>query len=119
MPEFIPLLPIASIPEGKSVRATAKGRHYAVCRNGGRFHVTDCVCPHAGGPLAGAEIRDGCIVCPIHYWKWDLTTGRVDPAVHSPRLTVYPCEVRDGMLFFDPGSGPNPATSFDLDCRAP
>jgi nitrite reductase/ring-hydroxylating ferredoxin subunit len=41
------------------------------------FAVTHAaVCPHLGGPLDGAVVRDGCIVCPWHGYRFELRSGR-------------------------------------------
>jgi UDP-MurNAc hydroxylase len=32
-------------------------------------------CPHAGEDLSYADIENGVVKCPRHYWKWDLQTG--------------------------------------------
>ncbi|MFN0280771.1 MAG: Rieske (2Fe-2S) protein [Kineosporiaceae bacterium] len=37
--------------------------------------VTDGVCPHKGGPLAEGVLRDGAVVCPWHWYTFDLATG--------------------------------------------
>ena len=28
-------------------------------------------CPHRHAPLSGGVVRDGCLVCPYHFWKFD------------------------------------------------
>ncbi len=116
MDEFIPLIRSDEVPEGKSVRVRAGSRYVIVCNERGRYHVADCVCPHEGGPLADADVRDGCVVCPVHYWPWDLQTGLTDANMPELRLPIYPCEVRDDTVFAAiPSATPRPP--FDLDCR--
>ncbi|MFT5222848.1 MAG: nitrite reductase/ring-hydroxylating ferredoxin subunit [Glaciecola sp.] len=50
---------------------------YAVGNNGDLFAVTR-KCRHLGGNLAEGSIDDdGCLVCPWHAAKYDVTTGQM------------------------------------------
>lgn len=50
---------------------------WAVGDNGNRFAVTRR-CRHLGADLAGGTIdSDGCLVCPWHQSKYDVTTGHM------------------------------------------
>ena len=51
------------------------GRVYAVFTTPDGVVVTDGVCPHKGGPLAEGVLRDGAVVCPWHWYTFDLATG--------------------------------------------
>ncbi len=65
--------PAADVTKGKIVGA---GR-WAVGDNGDRFAVTRR-CRHLGADLAGGTIdADGCLVCPWHQSKYDVSTGRM------------------------------------------
>jgi nitrite reductase/ring-hydroxylating ferredoxin subunit len=66
-------VPAASIPEG-----TVTGvDEYAVGNNGDYFAVGR-KCRHLRADLAGGSIdEDGCLVCPWHQSKYDVTTGRM------------------------------------------
>ena len=33
------------------------------------------LCPHQGAPLAGLEVKDGVVTCPLHGLRWDVETG--------------------------------------------
>lgn len=116
MSEYIPLIQASDVPNGKSVRVQVDGHCYAVCNADGRFAVTDCVCPHAGGPLGDADVRDNAVICPVHYWPWNLDTGLTDDNMPDMRLKVYPCEVRDGTVYAAV-SGNTPGADDAIDCR--
>jgi len=66
-------VPAASVPEG-----TVTGvEEYAVGNNGDYFAVGR-KCRHLRADLAGGSIdADGCLVCPWHGSKYDVTTGRM------------------------------------------
>lgn len=52
-----------------------EGRAYAVFTIDGQVVVTDGTCPHKGGPIAEGVLRDGAVVCPWHWYAFDLATG--------------------------------------------
>ncbi len=66
-------IPAAQVPEG-----TVTGvEGYAVGNNGDYFAVSR-KCRHLRADLAGGSIdADGCLVCPWHQAKYDVTTGRM------------------------------------------
>jgi nitrite reductase/ring-hydroxylating ferredoxin subunit len=89
------------VPVGEARPAKADGRWFAVCNDNGSFHVADVECPHEGGPMGRGDVKDGCLICPVHHWPWDLTTGMTDENLPHLRLARYRCEVRDGKVYAD------------------
>ena len=66
-------VPKTDVPEG-TVTGSAG---YAVGNNGDYFAVSRR-CRHLRADLAGGSIdADGCLVCPWHQAKYDVTTGRM------------------------------------------
>lgn len=66
-------IPAADVPEGT---VTGSGE-YAVGNNGQYFAVGRR-CRHLRADLAGGSIdAEGCLVCPWHGAKYDVTTGRM------------------------------------------
>jgi putative hydrolase of the HAD superfamily len=69
------------------------GRRFLVLRHGSGWVAVDALCPHRKAELLGGIVRDDTLVCPGHWYGFDLRTGacRMSPD-HS--LGVYP--VREG-----------------------
>jgi len=65
-----------NIPEGKPVKARLGINTLALVRQGETVLALHDTCAHAGGPLSGGTIEDGCLVCPWHFSKYRLTDGR-------------------------------------------
>jgi nitrite reductase/ring-hydroxylating ferredoxin subunit/uncharacterized membrane protein len=65
-----------NIPEGKPVKAKLGINSLALVRQGEAVLALHDTCAHAGGPLSGGTIEDGCLVCPWHFSKYRLTDGR-------------------------------------------
>lgn len=65
-----------NIPEGKPVKAKLGINTLALVRQGETVLALHDTCAHAGGPLSGGTLEDGCLVCPWHFSKYRLTDGR-------------------------------------------
>lgn len=86
-------------PVGKVVGASGQDRdRVCVLRTGESEYVAMLDrCPHRDIPLSGGIVKDGTIVCPGHFWRFDLRTGeRTDSPDRG--ATVYPTRVVDGWV---------------------
>ena len=50
---------------------------FEVTSDGRRFEL-DRRCPHQGADLSHGSLEDGCVVCPRHGWRFDLSNGGRD-----------------------------------------
>lgn len=84
--------------EGRAVRVA--DCEIAIFNLGDRFFATDNRCPHRGGPLCDGIVTGSSVVCPLHAWKVDLESGRVErPATErAPCVATYPVRVEDGIV---------------------
>ena len=73
-----------NIPEGRPIKAKLGINTLALVRQGDTVMALHDQCAHAGTPLSGGTIEDGCLVCPSHGSRFRLTDGR---ASRGP--TVY------------------------------
>ena len=89
------------VPEGKAAMVKIGDNVYAICNDGGTFYATDESCPHEGGHLGRGLVNDGCIVCPVHHWAWNLKTGQNNMGIKHLMLKTYPCQIRDGKVYVD------------------
>lgn len=95
MPDALVVLPDLD-SDGRAV-FEHEGRAYAVFTVDGEVVVTDGTCPHKGGPVGEGLIRDGAVVCPWHWYVFDLRTGQCRMADAGP-LRRHPVSVVDGRL---------------------
>lgn len=68
--------PLSAIPAGEGRCFDVAGERIAIfnTRQGGVFAV-QANCPHKGAPLSDGLVGGSTIICPLHSWKFDLTTG--------------------------------------------
>nr|AIA16330.1 Rieske-like [2Fe-2S] domain protein [uncultured bacterium] len=86
---------------GLGYSAEVKGKQLALFLHGdGRIFAVDAVCPHAGGPLDEGPMKNCEITCPLHDYKFDLTTGRcsTDPSLS---LATYPVFIEGNQVWVE------------------
>ena len=75
------------------------GKAIAVFNLGDRFMAVDDRCPHKGGPLSDGIMTGGAVVCPLHAWRINLTTGEVErPCAAAPAIATYATKVDAGVV---------------------
>ena len=91
---------VKELSEGSGKFVTVHGKPLALFRLGERVVAVDAECPHEGGPLQDGMIEDGCVVCPWHNYKFELSSGQCDI---DPNLKVgtYPTIVESGDVFVE------------------
>jgi nitrite reductase/ring-hydroxylating ferredoxin subunit len=58
-------------------------------------------CPHALGPLAEGKRKGDVIVCPWHFFPFDLKTGKLPGTTSILELRRYPVTVKDDEIFIE------------------
>ena len=94
----IPVAPLVEIPPGEGRTFHIAGERVAIFHTrAGQVFATQAECPHKAGPLAEGLLGGVTLICPLHSWKFDLTTGEAQD--NECRLKTYPAHVdRDGRV---------------------
>lgn len=86
--------PLSLVPAGEGRNFEVAGERIAVFHTrAGELFATQANCPHKNGPLADGLVGGSVLICPLHAWKFDLSTG--DPIAISGdpgscKLKTYP-----------------------------
>jgi nitrite reductase (NADH) small subunit len=89
----ISLGPVDEIPLGEGRAYAVDGRQVAVFRlRDGSLRALDAVCPHRGGPLSDGIADAQVVVCPLHSYTYDLSTG-AEVANGGTGVRSYPVHV--------------------------
>lgn len=86
-------------PVGKVVGNSGQDRDRVcvVATGDGEYVALLDRCPHRDIALSRGVVKDGVLVCPGHFWRFDLPTGqRADLGERD--ATVYPTRVADGWV---------------------
>jgi ferredoxin-nitrite reductase len=70
-----PLIRADVIKEGAAKLVRVNNQEIAVFKHQGKLCALQNDCPHEGGQLSAGWIEDGAVVCPLHGYKFDLTSG--------------------------------------------
>ena len=75
---------------GSGVVVQVQGKQIALFNAGGTFHAIDNACPHRGGQLAKGVLEGNVVSCPLHRWKFDVTSGicKTRPGVKTTSYSV-------------------------------
>ena len=114
MAEWKPLCRLADLPEGAPVAKKIGKKEFLAVRRGGRVFVCANKCPHYGDPLSNGVTSGNAIICPSHYARFDLASGRVDSAPALDDLATYEVKVEGEEILV----GPSRPAPFELKPRA-
>ncbi len=70
------LVRIDQLPQGHGAAHEVGRVSVALFRDGENVHALDDMCPHSGGPLSEGAVEDGCVSCPWHGARFELSSGR-------------------------------------------
>ncbi|MCH7992318.1 MAG: nitrite reductase (NAD(P)H) small subunit [Gemmatimonadetes bacterium] len=97
---FVEVIELSRCRKGGGTFVEHDGRELAVFRaaDSDEVYVIDNACPHSSGNLSAGELDGAIVCCPLHHWKFDLTTGC---CTDTPRaaVTCYPVEVREDGIY--------------------
>lgn len=97
MSRWVDAAPVAEMTFDPGFAVHVEGRWLAVFPHAGGYRVIDNACPHASAPLCDGTLLDGKVICPLHLWEFDLTSGACDVGPDWS-VTTYDARVLDGVL---------------------
>lgn len=100
---------LADLPDRRCV--AIDGGRAVVVRRGGAVHAFANGCLHQAAPLAGGWVDGDVLVCPLHFWRYDVADGACRNG--TGRLATYPVTIDDGEVAVELPEGPDPARSPD------
>jgi MocE subfamily Rieske [2Fe-2S] domain protein len=93
---------VADLPEQDVIRFNFNGKTYAIYRlQGDQFYASDGICTHEKAELTDGLVIDGCIECPRHNGRFDVTSGQAVRAPARKPLKTYPAERRGNFVFIN------------------
>jgi nitrite reductase/ring-hydroxylating ferredoxin subunit len=94
-----------AVGDDEIVGLKVEGRDVAVCRHDGAYHAFHNICTHQHALLSDGYVEDGCVECPLHQGRFDVTTGQPKGAPVTEPIRVFPVKVEDGRILVDLGDG--------------
>ena len=87
MPTFIKAAALGDLPENSSLPVKVGTVPIALHNVEGRIYATHDTCLHAAASLGTGTLKGRIITCPLHSWKYDVTTGRCETIPLVPLAT--------------------------------
>jgi nitrite reductase/ring-hydroxylating ferredoxin subunit len=83
------------VAEGVIMHLAVPGKQFCITQHGGEYFAFQPKCPHAGASFEhGWLTDDGCLVCPLHRFRFDVRSGR-NPSGEGFYLVTYPIDVNE------------------------
>jgi nitrite reductase (NADH) small subunit/3-phenylpropionate/trans-cinnamate dioxygenase ferredoxin subunit len=101
MAEFIDVTGTDEIPIGEGRAFPVNGKMIAIFNDNGSFFAIDDFCPHMGASLADGWLEKGCVACPWHAWRFQLSDGAW---LDNPKIKAATFQLRviGGRIEVDP-----------------
>ncbi len=93
-------LKVADLPEGSKKIVEINGFEIALFHLSGKIHAISNICPHNGGSLGEGLLVGETVICPLHFWKFNLLTGE---SSNQPAYCIetYPVEIEEEWIYLD------------------
>ena len=92
------ILHLDDLQESHAHRIVVDGQPILLTKLDGEPHAVTDVCAHNGASLSEGVIRDGCVTCPSHLWRFSLHDG-TKQGTPEVRIRVYPTRLTaDGWV---------------------
>lgn len=91
--EFVPVATIAELPKNGMKQVEVFGQSMIVANTGREIVAFAQVCPHAGTSLLRGKLKGRMIICPLHYYMWNISNGEPIEPADEDILPLYPVRV--------------------------
>ncbi|MBI1881228.1 MAG: Rieske 2Fe-2S domain-containing protein, partial [Chloroflexi bacterium] len=91
--QFVPVANLAELPKNTMKQVELFGRQIIVANTGREIVAFDRACPHAGTSLDQGKLKGRQIICPQHYYMWNVCTGDPIEPADEDTLSLYPVKV--------------------------
>ena len=101
------------LADGRPVRVLVNDQPVLIALVDDEPYAISDTCPHNGLSLSQGVLRDGCITCPGHFWRFSLRDGSKQG---GPTLAVptYRCWVEDDWIAVDVPPPPPPRSMREI-----
>ena len=85
------------IEKGKGKEFKIDDRRIAVFNQDG-YYALDALCAHQDGAIAPGKLEGDIVECPVHFWHYNIKTGKLLDYLNDVKLQTYKVEERkDGI----------------------
>jgi nitrite reductase/ring-hydroxylating ferredoxin subunit len=89
----------ATLADNSMEIVDVEGQKAVLIKRFGKIYALNNTCPHLGGSLGRGTLQGNTLICPLHHWTFDLTSGKCVSGVADEKLAVYEVKVEDGKIY--------------------
>jgi nitrite reductase/ring-hydroxylating ferredoxin subunit len=93
-------LAVGDLAPGAHTKLRLAERPILLANLDGQFHAIQDTCVHRGGSLSAGLIEGQTVICPLHYWGFDLKSG-ICTQVPSMALKTFTTKVENGEVYVE------------------
>jgi nitrite reductase/ring-hydroxylating ferredoxin subunit len=90
----------ADIEKGKGKEFDVDGKKIAIFNHDG-YRGIDAMCVHQDGSIAPGKLEGDIVECPLHFWHYNIKTGKLLDYLNDVKLQTYKVEARSDGLYID------------------
>jgi nitrite reductase/ring-hydroxylating ferredoxin subunit len=96
---FLPAAKLKDVKPGtlKGVRLRG-GVEVVLANQDGQLYAFEAYCPHQNWPLKWGALDRDTLICALHVWRFDLSTGEVIDPPMADCLKTYPVRVEGEVV---------------------
>lgn len=98
MTSWINVISANELPEGEYTTLKLQETELLIIKSGGCVYAVENLCSHEGFELAGGEIENSEIVCPIHEARFCLKTGKALCEPAEENIKAYPVRIYEQVI---------------------
>ncbi len=91
--EFVTVATLAELAKNEMKLVNLWGQQIIVANTGREIVAFAQACPHAGTSLFKGKFKGRHIVCPLHFYMWNVCTGEPLEPADEDTLPLYPVKV--------------------------
>ena len=89
MPEFVQVAKSSELQPGEMKRVMVDGQRVLLANVGGSFHALSDRCGHMTAGLSKGKLEGDVVECPMHFSRFNVTTGKLIRGPDYVRLTRF------------------------------
>ncbi len=89
-----------SIAVGKGREFKVDDKKVAIFNQNG-YHCIDAICVHQDGHIAPGKLDGDIVECPLHFWHYNIKTGKLVDYLKDVTLQTYKVEARNDGIYVD------------------
>ncbi len=99
--QFVWAIRSDDLKENTIKTVTVVGRNILLIKREGNVYAVASRCPHMGCDLSKGQLKDNILICPCHFWSFDITNGEYQ-SNKAIKLLTFDCKIENGDVYVRP-----------------